>query len=930
MQEYPIMKTLKRNPLLASAISKAIEQPNNNYGSGIRDPETGAIASLGEFNTVSAKLQQELHTFDSLFQLFPDLNIDRMILVGGILAPNNMFKEDLNYQIENDKIDPQIAGQVIQVIEDRINNSYGFIDELRKIVDNALITKGAHVKVMLPESAVDFLINDPEASGQVRIESVDGLKRVFSQASHGLGLLGNKTSIGSYRQESYRDIHKAYDPTVRFEGHWEKHLEFKPLLDRGMFTVTDDFSKIKLPFYKEAFAREMILDRLDLHRKTFNRLRTEAAGSSSILEKDEHYRPKDRHRTVDITQKENAGTINVDRLRSAVFKPAPNTQELFTRVPRLNALKRHSIGECLYIDAPMEAFIPVHYPGQPDKHLGYFALLDANTGSFISYASNRAYITQAANTFATSNTGPTAGAGFQGQAASLIERAKNNLVNSDLIQPLMFHPEIFGNLLVEDFLERLKNGPQGFEVEAEFSSSISYVMLGRALAGRQTQVLYLPAEFVSYFAFDFNENGTGKSLLSGVKNLLSLRAASLYSRVANQIRNAISITDVNVTLDERDHNPQKTLDKIVDLVMQSRSQLVPWGLNTASDIWNWWNRAGYQLNVEGHPGIQRTKIEYSVRNADHSIPDTGGDEFLSEMVGHHFGITPEMKDAGKGAEFATSIVNNNILFAKRTHGLQQTLNPQLASHIRKLVYADGELFAKVRRVLKENWTKILVKMDDQNKEFYKVQKEEDAIDSFMREVIESLKIELPPPETTTVQNQSSAFKEYCEAVDDYIDQTLKMEVLSNTIFQEDTETAESYIELLRGQLKREWAMKNGYMEEVQEVSALTENGKAESKTWMSANEYTLALGKNLIEAIRSYRVIGSKLTQDIQILSSGLDAEGGGDISSSDDSSSDEEDTTEDSGDDLDLGFDDEEPEEETGDPILDEPTDAEGNENPL
>ena len=54
-------------------------------------------------------------------------------------------------------------------------------------------------------------------------------------------------------------------------------------------------------------------------------------------------------------------------------------------------------------------------------------------------------------------------------------------------------------------------------------------------------------------------------------------------KVANQIRNAISITDISVELDPRDPSPQKTLEKIVDLTSQTRTQYFPWGLNTPAD-----------------------------------------------------------------------------------------------------------------------------------------------------------------------------------------------------------------------------------------------------------------------------------------------------------------------------------------------------------
>ena len=57
------------------------------------------------------------------------------------------------------------------------------------------------------------------------------------------------------------------------------------------------------------------------------------------------------------------------------------------------------------------------------------------------------------------------------------------------------------------------------------------------------------------FVFNFNPNGTGRSLITGVKHLITLRALNLYARVATNVRNSISVTQVNVKLGENERNP---------------------------------------------------------------------------------------------------------------------------------------------------------------------------------------------------------------------------------------------------------------------------------------------------------------------------------------------------------------------------------------
>lgn len=866
--EYPIMTVLARNPLMASAISKAVEQPSNAGASTIRDAETGAMASLGEMHQVSRLIQQEIQNYESFFQLFPDMNIDRLIVGGAILAPNNMFREDLNFSIENDLVGPVVSSQILQIVEEEIDRKYGFIQELRTIVDNALFNRGSHVKLVLPESAVDYLINNNRG---MRLESVGGLRKYFDQktTNFSLGLLTNPKKKGdtTYRQESYEKGVDEYDPLIKSADNvkWAEHPKLKEIIDLGLITIGDDFGKLKLPYYQRTFSREMVRDRLDSQRKGISTYRAESVATTKGIPD----KANTRITTVTTSDEENVeGTVNIDRLRKAIFKAAPTEHQFFQRVPRVNNLLRHSIGPCLYIDAPSEAFVPIHYPGQPNKHLGYLGLIDPSTGYFITLDSQKQHLSNFSANSNVATMGSTGSAGGNNNmASSLTGKAAQNLTVGDQTGPLRFHPEIFGSLVVEDFLSRIDNGMNGFEVEAKMTSTLAYVMMARSNAGRQTQVIYLPIDFVSYFAFDHNANGTGRSLLAPVQNLLSLRAAALYSRVANQIRNAISITDVHVVLDERDHRPNHTLMKIVDLVTQSRAQFFPWGLNTASDIWSWWNRAGYQLNVEGHPAIPKTKVTYEHRAHDHHVPDIADDSYLADMIGHHFGITPEMKDAGKGADFATSIVNNNILFANRALAYQQKLNPQITDHVRRLVFNDSDIFSKVRKVIKDNWTETISKFDDQTKVLYEGVSEEEGIDAFMRVVTDSLKAILPPPEVTTIQNQSAAFKEFSEAIDFAAEQCLNDEAMAKTIFGEDAVAAIEMLATSKAQIKRNWMLKNGYLPELFDIASLDQDKKPNSKLLIEGNEFTLAFGKNVVEALRAYKAVGLEVTKDIGILS---------------------------------------------------------------
>lgn len=832
--KHPMVQAIYSSPLTASVISKLVSQPTNTGASAIRDTKTGAEASRGELNQASLELQRNITDNRNAMELFPDIELSKQTLVSSIIAPNNMLQEDLNITIEHPNVPVDVSSDILQIIKPEIENYYKLDDKVFKIIENVLFTKGSHIEIVLPESAVDHLINERPL---LRLESMRDVNRIFDELETGtLGFIGPKDQ----------------DEILRFESHnGEKGQVFKPTDESGSIlskhiTVGDNFGILKKPFYREAAARSAVKSRIrSLQRKTVE-----------ILKK-----PVEARMESFTTKK----TISNSDLKNSIYKNPNTGQDLFLRVPDRDNLQRHSIGRPLDLTLPSESFIPLHFPGDPTRCIGGFALLDQD-GYFLSMDSNRKYLMAAQHhvnqisTNATSNHGSNTNI-----SSSLLEKAKNNLKGSDNTIPLTYLAELFGTVLEEDLLKRIRNGIYSTEAAISRNNDIYAVMLARALSGSQTQIVYIPKEFFTYFAYQYNSNGTGRSLLSDVNYLVSLRAVSMYAKVANQIRNAISITDVNVTMDPRDPMPQKTIEKIIDLTSQTRTQMFPWGLNTPSDIASWWHRAGFQLHVEGHPHLPTTKIEYQHRGHEKNIPNIDDDDTLNDMIHMHFGITPEMRDAGLGAQFATSIANSNILFSKRVTQFQKVFNKLFSDYIRVLVNNDGFIVNKVRAKIKENWAKITTTFDEALRNFAEADPEK-AIDFFTDEVIDTLTLTLPKPDMTSIQNQMTAFKDFTEALEETFKYILSDDAVSQSVLGENADRLVALREPLRAQIIRDWMRKNNFMPELFDLIDTDENGKPRSIVAAGAQEYLGKLALNITTFMREFTPVMVATSKDIAAI----------------------------------------------------------------
>lgn len=833
-QKHPMMGTILSSPLTASVISKLVSQPTNVASSGIRDTKMAAEASHGELINTSQDLQREIRDNDNTLQLFPDIELSKQTLITSILSPQDMFQTELNYSVTHPLIPSDIANEIIEIIKPELENYYRLSEGLYSYLEDSLFKKGAHIRMVLPESAVDHLVNDRP---NLRVESMGDLNNIFKDLETAqLGFLGSPEEQSPFRFESNQNSSVT-----------KNHLILSDL--SNLISVTDNFGILKKPSFQEGLGQNAIKTRIrELHKRS-EIIDTKQSATFHT----ESFGVKNTFKDID--------------LKSAIYKSPPSGSDLFLQIPDRDNLRRHSIGRPLYSEIPMESFIPVHFPGRPEKAIGGFILVDQD-GYFLTMESQRKFMNGAQHQLnsvvsnSSSNTNSSNGA----LGSSLMEKAKINLRGADNIVPLTYLSEIFGNILEENLLKRIKNGIHGVEGAIAKNNDIYMVMIARSLSGSQTQIVYIPKEFFTYIAFQYNPNGTGRSLLSDMKNLISLRAVSLYAKVANQIRNAISITDVNVEIDPRDQAPQRTLEKIVDLTSQTRTQYFPWGLNTPSDIANWWHRAGFQLNVSGHPGLPSTKITYEHRSHDKPVSTLSDDETLNDMIHMHFGITPEMRDSGMGAQFATSVANNNILFSKRVSQFQKIYNAHISDLIRIITTNDNYISSKIRKKIKEQWGKIAGSFDDRLKVL--AQKDEDkAIDFFMDEVIESLKASLPSPETTTIQNQMSAFKEFKEAVEETFNYILSDDAVSQSILGESAEKIVALREPLKAQLIRDWMLRNNFMSELFDLVETDDEGNPKSAVAVMAQDHIKRLSLNILEMMKAFTPVSVAVAKDLQTLS---------------------------------------------------------------
>lgn len=499
---------------------------------------------------------------------------------------------------------------------------------------------------------------------------------------------------------------------------------------------------------------------------------------------------------------------------------------------------RGDIGRPLTLHLPSESVIPVQAAGQLDKKYGVFVLLDKNGNPITkdSVKSPEKIILSAFN--AKTNSDDNTSAIIKKAKAALGMRKADNKSVPEIVS---FYQNIVMSKLEKSLLSGIYDGA---EVSISDASEIYKIMLARALSARQTKVLYIPSDYIVYYAHSFYQNGVGKSLTDDLMVISSIRAMSLFAKLMAMVKNSIPATKVRVSLDEDDPDPDKTIDAIMAMVLNNQQTYLPIGTTNIADITDWATRLGYEFEFTGHPRIPTTTIDYESAKINHEVPDDDLDEDLRKRSYMALSLTPEIVDNGYAGDFATTVVANNILLSKRVSMYQTTFNKYITEHVSKLVKYDANIKQSIRKVLESSIDEIYKRLE--------INKTEVDVDTLTETVIEAvrrtIRVYLPSPQSTTLQNLSERFDEYKNALEEAIEAVLKEEILDPELAGEIGDKLPIVMEAYKAYFLRKWMSDNNYMPELFDMLNEGNNGKVK----LDIDGVTAKHSEKLAESIMKY------------------------------------------------------------------------------
>ena len=442
-------------------------------------------------------------------------------------------------------------------------------------------------------------------------------------------------------------------------------------------------------------------------------------------------------------------------------------------------------GAPVLMKIPSSATLPVYVPGNPSAHVGYFILLD-ETGRPLSQAN------QENNLRNLKRTGKNEA---EARLSEMVVGMHNALYGDDLNRDKnKINFDLFVHLLEEELGHRLSEGVFEEETMLANISQLASIMFSRALSQKGSSLLFVPVELLTYFAFDYNLDGLGESLLDKSRILSGIRTVLMLSNVIGSIRNSVPRTTVNIELDPDDIDPALTVETLMAEFFKGQGDAFPLWENNPVDITRALQRSSVDVVVSGNARYPQTKMDVTDKARSVILPDN---ELENQMRRRHYmsmGLPPEIMDAEMNVEFATTLISSNLMLAKEISLYQKILSDQITEHVRKIILMSPELYQRLE------------------KEMHSLTKKEQVS---LPELLTRLRVTLPAPDTNRLESQIKAFDIFTAALDKVFESYFSENMFGRIFGNEMEEAVKPTIVALKSHYERRWLRKNNVLPELE-------------------------------------------------------------------------------------------------------------------
>lgn len=808
-----------RDPLAAAVITK-VTTPAASQGRGSR-PDGGSTPLRTELTSITSTRIRATRNAERLYAALPDMETIVTIATSSILSTKDLVNATLIYECENDDIPLNFRSALNEVNRVYFNEHRQLPKKAYRWVHEAMKWKGANPVLILSDSGFDDTFSLRRVAGESnRSESI---RQMMTTAINAINK--QKGRLGTIEKKEVSDSlfdrqMAAFESMVGTSGRSSSdkpqtmEIDLGAMLGKELDDMESYFEKKQVPIKFNQRLREPIKMSLTDNEgllsipKMTRRLATEAAGGSVEFGvfRDGAYEGDGETPSTNGVKPENVN-LGRDRLKLTDLAPgkgnAPVETKPYAEMPRLEMGQKNNL-DFSEVVLPAASTIPVVMNGNSREPIGWLTLVD-DMGNFVSEKSS---MYGDINFYNYLNDGS--------QADNAIGRAYVGLGNSSMAPDISNRiSNRFGELAEDYFTDAMGRAMGGVELDVNLTETFVKVLLARHMAKRHTQVLYIPAENLAYFATHFDNDGFGISLPERSFVISTVRMALLFAYMNASVLNASRFMQYDIELSPDDMNGQETTDRLKSDIINTYTRRQPtWG--NMDDAWAMAGNANVAFNVVGNQYYSSHKVSVSDTTPEYKTPDMDFDNELLRRTARLAWVDPDLVMNPENIEFASQIFSKSLIMTSQIQAAQEELSIPLTQYVRAGIKASPKLQAEMLKACVEIGG--LDTKDGTNNA--KLAKYAEYINAYSATV----KVVIPPPDTSAAASQMELFDKRIEFIDKIIDTVLN-DALVNQLSDSGLKfQGDELKQLMRGFYITQWMSGQGM--ETDLIDMLTDPKKA--------------------------------------------------------------------------------------------------------
>lgn len=446
-----------------------------------------------------------------------------------------------------------------------------------------------------------------------------------------------------------------------------------------------------------------------------------------------------------------------------------------------NDLPTHTYNaEPLAITLPPDSLVPVYDPSDPSVHRGYYIPIDGK-GNFFTDLKESDVTKSLEDRFKKIQNGD--------KAINFVTGASIDMGKK---QSSADYQHAFQAKLREELTQSANSGILGDNLAVAKSHQVYRLVMSEVMAKRKVKLLYVPAEMISYIAFDYDNIGMGVSLIEKTKLYGSLRTLLMFADIMANVKNSVGRTEVEIVLDDDDPDHAMTIETILHEITNMETSKLPVGFFNPSDVVHELHKAGYQVKIEGGEAFPNTKTNIS--DTSRNVVRVNQDLIDMLKKNHHagIGVPAELTDRALEGDFAVSSLTTNALWSSDNMVTQKEYAEHLKDFIRKYTRKSSTL---IDAILKDNK------------------------DADIENILDAMEVKFPLADSTTIEANAEEYRNYSDYVDQVVESVISVDMMDSLLDEaEDVNAAlDNCRAQLAAQMKRDFLKENNMMPELFEL-----------------------------------------------------------------------------------------------------------------